>query len=811
MTFRSTLLLFGILLCMLWFFGVVIELRRGVVDEGYLFPSLQRDTTAKIGSVDMERDGHSYTFSKQDGKWVLKTAGRSSEVVRVQESKIDALIREVRNIRANEQADVPRTFALAGLDEPKSRITLKSAEGGQEWTLYLGNKSADGANIFVYTSDRSRKVRAVSASALENVLTDNIKQFYEKTLLAVTPESSSYLALQAPDKKGADLVVERASEGLWRFQSPDYGVAEFAGEPAKKDDLSIKSLLTDLGGLQVESLDDFVDLKDRTFADYGVQEGDSLRITVKHTPALGGKKTVEDTLLVGRKAKDYYYARLKSAQSVVRLRASKLEPFFSALDNPRALRSRDLTFIDPATADAVDLRTGPELKQVVQLRKLEPTLWKMQVGEQTYKANQLAISGKDGLLPDLQGKGQVKEFFDANSKEEADKLDEKLGLKKPVAEAAIYVNAVEKGKDKQEVQLKKGAAPEVRLLFGGTGKDVVYVKRISGKGTETRMAVPAALLEEVNPPQGYLAYLDDQLPSFDTTTVTRVELNRGAEKFVVERAGDKDKQGWKIVQPADLPDRGVAGDQVAALLQKLKDLQVVRWVKKVPEADELDRTYGLKNPPLSVTLHFKKDKDDKKAEEKVYKFGKDGSVGKEKGIYALTSGTDIIFLAKIETVDFLQKAELRDRSIFQFDPEKVRELQLSGWKDVVKFTLTLKLKRDSASSPWQVSEPAGFQLDRSKADVFVDTLSRLQAERFAAFKGGARPGEHRPATGGPLLAVAFQVEGEKKDRTLTLWQETPAHDGYFAEASTLPGVVFVVPKAAFEPVLKGVSYFSQAQ
>jgi hypothetical protein len=236
MTFRSTLLLFGILLCMLWFFGVVIEMRRGVVDEGYLFPSLQRDTTAKIGSVEMERDGQSYTFAREEGHWVLKPAGRSREVIRVQESKIDALIREVRNIRANEQADVPRTFAQAGLDEPKNRVTLKSEEGGQTWTLYLGDKSPDVANVFVYTSDRPRKVRAVSTSSVENVLTDNIKQFYEKTLLSVTPENSSYLALQTPEKKGTDLVVERASEGLWRFQSPDYGVAEFAGDPAKKDD-----------------------------------------------------------------------------------------------------------------------------------------------------------------------------------------------------------------------------------------------------------------------------------------------------------------------------------------------------------------------------------------------------------------------------------------------------------------------------------------------------------------------------------------------------------------------------------------------
>ena len=56
MSFRTTTLLFGALLTMLILFGVVIELRRGVVDEGYLFPTLHRDTEAKIEKILATRD-----------------------------------------------------------------------------------------------------------------------------------------------------------------------------------------------------------------------------------------------------------------------------------------------------------------------------------------------------------------------------------------------------------------------------------------------------------------------------------------------------------------------------------------------------------------------------------------------------------------------------------------------------------------------------------------------------------------------------------------------------------------------------------
>src|SRR5262249_162475 len=155
----------------------------------------------------------------------------------------------------------------------------------------------------------------------------------------------------------------------------------------------------------------------------------------------------------------------------------------------------------------------------------------------------------------LQGKRQVKEFFDPSGKDDAKKLDAKLGFDSPQAEVSVWVGGLEKKdekkdkkeekkaeakdkdksakKDEKKGEEKKGqekakapgvepkGEPAVKLTFGKRENDLVYVKRRTADGTETRVAVPVTILQKAAPSEGPLAYLDRDLSPFTTDEVTK--------------------------------------------------------------------------------------------------------------------------------------------------------------------------------------------------------------------------------------------------------------------------------------------------
>ena len=56
MNFKTTLILFGTLLAMLWIFGITVEIRRGAIDEGYLFPKIHDESALEVDTVELKRD-----------------------------------------------------------------------------------------------------------------------------------------------------------------------------------------------------------------------------------------------------------------------------------------------------------------------------------------------------------------------------------------------------------------------------------------------------------------------------------------------------------------------------------------------------------------------------------------------------------------------------------------------------------------------------------------------------------------------------------------------------------------------------------
>jgi hypothetical protein len=879
MNFKTTSLLFGLLIAMLLVFGIAVQVPRSAADRGAVFPSIAGNRTLTIETVVLDRGAKETLLVKTDKGWRLKEPPATQQA-RADEGRVDQIIDEVRTARRVEEAVVTSDLAKVGLDRPALKVTLKEKGAGRQWTLNVGDKSADKQYVYVTSSDRPREVMAVSESSLKEVFFDNPDELRARTLLDVTDSNAEALRLTEPSaKEKRELALEKTTDGPWLFKVPAYyGAADFAGAPPAKEkgEPGVKGLVNSLAGVRVEDVKDFEPLGGRPLDHYGLAGGkETLRVEVEHAAGLlgsGKAKTIKEVLLVGSKVKDQYYVRLEQDDSVARVNAKKLEMAFNVLQHPEILRSRDLTHVGRAAVDAVDVRWSKAPKQEMQLlRGKDTTLWLLyEGGKKQGKANETAVAGdRDSLLTALQAQGKITpaDYFDAPTAEDGKKLDAKLGFDSPVAEVKLYTSGVKekaaakakettKEKDKgdkdkaakekkelTELELAKDAKPAVTLIFGKTDKDKIYVKSLADKLPVTRVAVPASILEKVMPAEGDLAYLDTSLPAFSVAHVVKLELDRGPGGKVVvekpeEKAKEKDKNtkeeakakakkekapAWQLVEPIEIPGRTAAAEsQVNEVLETLAHLQVVKWVKKIegkPAKGTLAE-YGLEPPALSAIVTVKEAGD--KTESFIYKFGKESGDEKTKTVYALQNKTDIVFQAHAAAVKTLREAELRDRTIFSFVADKVKEVHMSFWLQSVNVPLVLERKSDKT---WTSLQPPRFDLDSRTADAFMERLAHLEAVRFVLFKGKI-PADYKLGADDKNLKIDLKVEQPKalkeaikekakaeptKTYTLTVGAANADKSGYYATASTLPGVVFLAPREMFEPMINNVSYFSRTK
>src|SRR5947209_17777776 len=236
MSFKSTFLLFGLLIAALWVFGLTLSIRKGVADEGYVLPSLHEEQGVTIDSIDIQRGGKKYAFVRGAPGWKL-TLPPGKQEVRVEEFKVDRLVDQVKDARKNDEADVTRNLEKFGLAPPAGTVTLKKKGGGKEWTLNLGNESPDKAFVYVNSSDRPRDVMAVRASALESAFFKDVSDLRSRTLLDVTETTAQAIQLKEPkskEGKAALLSLQKTGQGGWRIEEPPYGAADFEGGTAGK-------------------------------------------------------------------------------------------------------------------------------------------------------------------------------------------------------------------------------------------------------------------------------------------------------------------------------------------------------------------------------------------------------------------------------------------------------------------------------------------------------------------------------------------------------------------------------------------------
>jgi Domain of unknown function (DUF4340) len=819
MSFKTTYILFGLLIALLCVFLVTqISGTRKTEDLAYILPSVHDPITPvktdDIESVEIKRSKPNaetlHFFKNAQGNWMLKEPS-----VRVDSTQIDRVITQVLNAKREEQADVTTDLAKFGLDQPSEVVTLFKKGSDKEWQVNVGETGVGGdkALVYVTTSDDPKQPLAVHKTDLD-MLFKNVVDFRSKTLLADSAFDIQSVDVQQPKK--TEVALAKTSEGRWRFDKPALGPADYDGEPAPTGQpataphpiTGVRDLLQAVADLRVESEGDFgpTNDSDADLASKNLEKGnEQLRIQVKRQPSSFGseekKEPVTDALLIGKKADDKgekLYARLESERNVVKIPAKKVEPITKAIDNPSAMRNRDLTDVETTLVDAIDL--NPDGRSLVKLRKEgQPGTWKLFEAGKPQDADSTNVQG---LLTALTKKREVKEF--------PTKSDAELGLDKPAAVISLWSEGLKKPEKKEEAKDEKKDAPKkdekpvaepelkdqrptVKLVFGKKDKDVVYVRRETA-GDTTRLGVPANLLEKVT--EGKLAYLSHKLPSFASELdVTRLTLTRGNQTVELERAKDaKGVSTWKFKQPKELAGQAASATKVERILGDLRDLQVQKPIAEKAGDAELTR-FGLKAPADKVVITTTKDK---KTEDFVYLFGKESD--DKQGVYAKVGKGDLVFTVRPDILQALQ-TNLRDASVFTFKADKVKALKLVGWQDVVGNPFTLELQRQSAQS-WVAKVPAGYAVDSGRVDSFLSGFTAMRSERSMTEK--PKPEYKLDAKEG-ALDIVLTVDGEKAPITLVVG--APAGlDGYYGLTNKQPGEVLVLPRSTFDQVRSRPAY-----
>jgi hypothetical protein len=781
MNYKTTYVLFGLLVAMLGVLGVVLYLGpTEAPGTEYLFPAFhEKDKALKADDIDkvvIERKNPAdsdLAFERSGEKNWKMTSPRA---LPTDSGNVTNLVQAIADARIDAE-NKPRSLKEAGLDSPSRVIKLTGKEADLTLTLGETTLGDENAVVYVLSSARPKTPLAVRKRDLATALED-LNYFRSKNLLG--DDSTDVRVVKLQGKKGT--VEFQKQKGAWKMVQPPYG------------DADVSDLLSAITGLSVSHTSvkdtDFVKDGVTNLAEYNLdpKKADVLRIEVTRGE---GKKAATTALLVGvskslgAKGSEKYYAALDEgkAKDVVKVSATSVEPFTKVLDDPGSKRNKNLVQLDNfKTPDAIDVQNTYGKLEFRKPDSIKP--WELYRGKTATAVDETEVRQ---LIDAVNKKDAVESFPDPKRKKE-------LGLEKPDAVVWVWADSLEKPDPKKpgKPAFKKGVKPVAELRFGNREGDKVAVERIWGSDS-TLVMVAANLFDIVR--KGPLAYYDKSIPAFNKglsaeDDVTKVELVRPGE--TIEATREKGKGPWKLVKPAPLKGRKASESVMRGILDELNRLTAKEIVAEKATAAELAKNYNLAKPPYKVVITITKDKKDTKHE---------FDVGKEvtgKGVYLKLGDKDAVYLVGADVLTPFKK-EIRDTTVFDFKTDDVVAVKVTGWKKTLGSPNSLLLEQKDGKWVLSAKSPLKPELDSTKVANLVSSLSHLQAERFVPSGKGLK-----------LAEDAFEVSITLKDKkVLDLTVGGPEGSSYFATSNQLKGDVFLVAKDLFEEARKAPGYFSK--
>jgi hypothetical protein len=809
MNFRLTATLFVLVLALVvgLLVLVLVEPGPGGLGADTLLPELRTVAEKDVDALVLTRTppaggaDQTLTFARVNGKWTLTQPFPA----KVDSFLIDAAVRDLSRLKPTAYGELTDNLTLHGLDKPTYTATLKA--GDKSSTVSFG-QSALGAKpvVFVTSSAAPQRPLAVLRSDVAALVKDSaaskagsfnavakwLPDFRTRRPLGSDlRDAAGELTAIKLNYGGQALALARKPGEGWVFTAPaGFGEAEEAGDSVAQAPSApftgVRPLMTALTSLQVGSADDYLESPGDP-AQYGLAPGDASAVRIELTGRSGSEavvlgKPVEVNGKPTTPAK--VYARTEGDGGVMMVTFDRLEALKATVRNPADLRDKDLI---PESArgkvDAIDLTVGQTLTRLRKVRvpgEANPQ-WVVYGGPAPVLAKNAEV---EQILGELSKPRVVREVLSAP-------YDAVFAEKERKATVKAWAGGLAEAKP-PEAKLEPGQFPPeptpagtpMEFVFVKAEGDSVFVRRTAG-GRTADVKVPASLAVAVERPRGEL--IDPKFSGFTPKAATRLTFTRGDSPFDIERnaAGD-----WLFVKPDGVKGRKADSEGVANLLAMLAALGG-RVVSEDPSSFDLKKL-GLDPaaPRLRVTVQVQ----DAANQQRVYEFGNDAEDGK--AIVVRQAGRPYVVQTPRAVYDALATADLRDRTLYDLDPAKVKRLKIRGWADITGAIQTYQFEKKPTG--WVALTPPNFPVDPGKVERLAAALARPRVDRYV----GDPKLEHHVNIDVNPKAFEFTLESDGAPTVALVFGNKADAGKVFATASTTPGLVSVLDIGGIQALLE---------
>lgn len=640
------------------------------------------------------------------------------------------------------------------------QVTVKS--GGKDYKLSFGEEPGEGSRFsrptYLRLDDAAEALRV--APGLLAILDRPQEYYMQRRLFPVervakeggeSGEKVEQVAAKSISAKGGgqEYTIARAGDG-WELSKP----VRDRVDPDK-----VKGILAGLPDIWVEK---FVNTDKKKLDDFGLKDpAQTIQVQLPRgdTVTLLIGKTSDKQMRLIKKAggppfgkpsvdvieTEFKFAKLKDNDQVFEIKADKLKDIAVAAD---ALRDPLLARFK--TDDVKKLTITEGGKSLVFVK-----------GDDGWKLENPAYDADRGRVDDVLDKLAA---LRAGEKDILDMADAKaFGLDKPTTiKIVIEKDAKDGDKGKTASKSNDKKATELTFLLGKQQgeKGKLYVQMA---GWDRINIVDGDLFKLAQRPA--LAYRNRRVLNFATGDASRIDVQRGGEKYALEQA----KGDWRLATPVQAELDSKARD----LPRELSQLEAVEFITADPKKEDLDKVYQLAKPDALIKISFT----DKKKPVQTIEIGGKKSDGKDE-YFARLESDPTIFTIKKDVFDTLTKNSLayRPTEPWKVDADDIAEVKTE--KGAEKFAL------EREGDGWKVTGPFTATVPADLVRPLTDELAKLKAEKYVAHAatnladyGLDKPYlrialREKPFSGEPKATGKEVKEKERKERVLLIGKPT---------------------------------------
>ena len=217
MSFKTTYVLFAVLICLLAVFGLTQLFGKKPGLETYILPAMH-NPEVKVDEI----TGVTITRSRPKEEKIVfvrdpEKNWRLTEPFPAHADRfaVEELVRQVMDAHREEKANLTSNLKQFGLEPPAAVITLEKG-ADQKWSMNVGNESTGGPSesvVYVTAGDQPKDPLAVRRTEISSVF-KTTNEFRPKHLVAESSFDIQSVKLQEP--KHELVAIDKSSEGKWR-------------------------------------------------------------------------------------------------------------------------------------------------------------------------------------------------------------------------------------------------------------------------------------------------------------------------------------------------------------------------------------------------------------------------------------------------------------------------------------------------------------------------------------------------------------------------------------------------------------------